>query len=220
MDGEILNTIKHISLESLCIAFIVFALTMLIKWPIKRCTKKLTEEKRKAVNTVILFIPIVLSLILSILYYGIVKSLWFNLITFETAISAWIISLTIYAVYERIVILVKGIWSGKIKIDSELTKETLKFIKSNVKTLTSKIKVDEKQIKKIQENLTSLLEIKKVIESSVGNIDIAKLSETNIRIQELKNEERTLQLQIDESQKQIQNYSEQLNLNKGENYGV
>ncbi len=96
----------------------------------------------------------------------------------------------------------------------------MKFIKSNVKTLTSKIKVDEKQIKKIQENLTSLLEIKKVIESSVGNIDIAKLSETNIRIQELKNEERTLQLQIDESQKQIQNYSEQLNLNKGENYGV
>lgn len=219
MDGEILNTIKHISLESLCIAFIVFGLTMLIKWPIKRCTKKLTEEKRKAVNTVILFIPIVLSLILSILYYGILKKSWFNLISFETAISSWIISLTIYAIYERIVILIKGIWSGKIKVDSELTKETLKFIKDNVKILTSKIKIDEKQIKKIQEKITSLLEIKKVIESNVGNIDIAKLSETNIQIQELKNEERSLQLQINENQKQIQNYSEQLN-NKGENYGV
>lgn len=219
MDGEILNTIKHISLESLCIAFIVFGLTMLIKWPIKRCTKKLTEEKRKAVNTVILFIPIVLSLILSILYYGIIKKSWFNLISFETAISSWIISLTIYAIYERIVILIKGIWSGKIKVDSELTKETLKFIKDKVKILTSKIKIDEKQIKKIQEKITSLLEIKKVIESNVGNINIAKLSETNIQIQGLKNEERSLQLQINENQKQIQNYSEQLN-NKGENYGV
>ncbi len=219
MDGEILNTIKHISLESLCIAFIVFVLTMLIKWPIKRCTKKLTEEKRKAVNTVILFVPIVLSLILSILYYGILKKSWFNLMSFETTISSWIISLTIYAIYERIVILIKGIWSGKIKVDSELTKETLKFIKDNVKILTSKIKIDEKQIKKIQEKITSLLEIKKVIESNVGNIDIAKLSETNIQIQELKNEERSLQLQINENQKQIQNYSEQLN-NKGENYGV
>ncbi len=96
MDGELINTIKNISLESLCIAFGVFALTMLVKWPIKKCTAKFPEDKRKAVNTVILLIPIILALIGSILYYGFFKASWFSLKAFETAFSSCIVSLTIY----------------------------------------------------------------------------------------------------------------------------
>lgn len=220
MDGEILNTIKNISLESLCIAICVFVLTMLIKWPIKKCTAKFSEDKRKAVNTVILFIPIILALIGSILYYGIFKASWFKLEVFETAISSWIVSLTIYAIFEHIVILIKGIRSGKVKIDSDLTKETLTFLKSNIKTLTSKIKLDEKQVKKVKEKLSSLLEIKNIIESDETIKDIAKLSETNIQIQELKNEEKNLQTKIDENQKQKQTYIDKLYNKKGANYGI
>ncbi len=220
MDGEILNTIKNLSLESLYIALCVFVLTMLIKWPIKKCTNKLSEEKRKAFNTVILFIPIVLSLIGSTLYYGIFKSFWFTLKTIETAFSSWVVSLSIYAIYERVIILIKGISSGKVKINSELTKETLTFLKDSIKTLSSKLKVDKKQIKEIQEELTSLNQIKNLLESDAVNIDIAKLSETNIKIQELLNKEKSLKSQIESSLNQIKIYTNKLLNKEGENNGI
>lgn len=193
MDSEFFDIIKSISLEAFCISVCVFVFTMLIKLPIKKYTSKLSEDKRKAINTVILFIPIVLSLLFSVFYYGLFKHTWLSITMFETATSAWIISLSIYAIYERIIILIRGIMSGKLKADSDITKETLSFLKSNIKALTSKMKVDEKQIKNIQKRLTSLLEFKNSIETCTTGMNIAKLSETNIQIQQLKNEEQSLQ---------------------------
>ena len=69
MDSELFLNISNLSWEVALIAFIVFGLTMLIKWPIKNATSKLDENKRKAVNTVIVFIPMVLSILLNGLYY-------------------------------------------------------------------------------------------------------------------------------------------------------
>lgn len=220
MDGKILDVIKNISLESLYIACCVFLLTMLIKWPIKKFTSKLTEDKRKAVNTIILVIPIVISFLISILYFGIYKSIWFNLDVLEISISSWVVSLTIYAIYERIVILIKGIRTGKLNYNSEITKDTLAFLKKNIKLLISKIKIDKKQFDKIKNQMKSLLEIKSIIESDISNNDIAKLSQTNIQIQELKNEEISLQKQIDENEKQKQIYINKLYNKQGEIYGI
>lgn len=220
MDGKILDVIKNISLESLCIACCVFLLTMLIKWPIKKFTSKLTEDKRKAVNTIILVIPIIISFLISILYCGISKSIWFNLDVLEISISSWVVSLTIYAIYERIVILIKGIRTDKLSYNSEITKDTLAFLKKNIKSLISKIKIDKKQFDKIKNQMKSLLEIKSIIESDISNGDIAKLSQTNIQIQELKNEEISLQKQIDENEKQKQIYINKLYNKQGEIYGI
>lgn len=210
MEGELLKTIKNLSFESLCIAFVVFGLTMLIKWPIKKCTNKFAEEKRRAINSVILFIPIVLSLICSILYFGIFNGVWFNLNIFETAISSWILSLSIYAIFDRIKILINGIFSGKNKFNDDLTKETISFLKENIKNITSKIKVDEKQLTKIRTELAALLEIKSILKSGEKVLDIAKFSETNIQIQDLKTQEQTLQKEVAENQNRLNAYNKKL----------
>ena len=134
MDGEILDTIKSLSFESLCIAFVVFGLTMLVKLPIKCCTKKLVETKRKAINTTIVIIPVVLSVIISILYFGIFEATWFSVSVLETAFSAWVISLTLYAIYERVLFIVKGFLSGKSAQTSGQVEENLQFIKFQMKS--------------------------------------------------------------------------------------
>ena len=217
MEGDIINLIRNISLESLCFGVLVFGLTMVIKYPIKKFTNKLIEEKRKAVNTIILLIPIVLLFIVSVLYYGLVKSMWINYyIVIECAISSWIISISIYTIYERISILIKGLKSGVTKINSELTKDTLKFLKSNIKNLTAQIKIDEKQKEKTQKKLTSLVEIKEIFEAKIKDNNFSNIYETNIEIEKLKNEEINLQNKIDENNAQIQSYKETLYEKKGE----
>ena len=99
MDSELFLNLCNLSWEVALIAFIVFGLTMLIKWPIKKATSKLEENKRKAVNTVIVFIPMILSILLNGLYYGIFKHEWFDGIVFESAGSIYILALAIYAIY-------------------------------------------------------------------------------------------------------------------------
>lgn len=216
MDNEILEFIKYLSIKSLCIGIIAFFLTMLIKWPLKKLTAKLSEEKRKAVNIAILIIPVSISLILSMLYYGIFKSNWLTISIVDTGISSWFISLSIYAIYERILMIIKAIKSGKIKIDNQLTKETINFLKSSLKDLNTIIKEKEKNLKDISEKIKSLDQIKNMLESAGFNKDIAKLSETNIEIQALQNEKKFLQNQITQTQNQIESYTQQLYLKKGE----
>lgn len=216
MDNEILELIKYLSVESLCFAVVAFLLTMLIKWPIKKLTSKLVEEKRKAVNIAILFIPAAISLIISLFYYGIFKSDWLTLSIVDTGLSSWIISLSIYAVYERIVVVIKAIKSGKVEINSELASETISFLKSSLKDLNSALKEKEKNLEQISEKLKSLNQIKSVLESDSLNKDIAKLSETNIQIQSLVNEEKLLQDQITKTKTQIESYTQKLYVTKGE----
>ena len=210
MENEIISLIRNVSIESICIAFIVFVLTMLVKIPIKRATDKLTEEKRKAVNVVILFIPGVISFIFSFLYYGVYESNWLTILVVDTGLSSWIISLTIYAIYERIVIIINGIKSGKLKLNSELTKDTISFLKDSLKDLNSSLNEKEKTLKEIEEKLKSLNQIKSVIELNKSSMNINKLSDTNIEIQALTSNELEIQRQIDETKKQIENFSKQL----------
>lgn len=216
MESNILNTIENLTLEILIISLVVFGLTMLIKYPIKKATSNIAEDKRKAINSVIILIPIGLSFIISIVYFGITKKEWFTLSTIETAVSSCLLAFSIYAIYQRIVILIKGIKSGKAEANRELAKETISFLKGNLKILTSKLKVDEKKLSKITEQISSLVEIKSILGSSSTELNISKLAETNVQIQSLTNEEEKLKKGIISTQQQIQNYESQLYNKKGE----
>jgi len=216
MSNEILSFVKNISLEAIAIGFMVFLLTMVIKWPIKKFTSKLTEEKRKAVNSIIVLIPIILSLIISILYFGIVKNEWLSIDSIQIGFSSWLLSFSIYALYNRFIILVKGIISGKIKINSDLTKEAIIFLKENLKNLSSQLKIDESKLNKVTEKILSLIEIKNLLESDEEVFNLTKLSETNIKIQSLKNEESKLKTSTQNLKSQIESYTQKLYVTKGE----
>lgn len=217
MDNQIIELLKYLSAEALIIAIISFVLTMLIKYPIKKLTSKLIEEKRKAVNIVILFIPALLSFILSLLYFGVLKSDWRAFVIIDTALSGWLISLTIYAVYERIVIIIKAVKNGKTEINGELASETINFIKSNIETLTTTLKEKENKLEAISSKLKTLNQVKEnIISDTSAEKDISKLSETNIEIQTLVNEETSLQNQILTTKNQIENYTKQLYIKQGE----
>ena len=135
MEYELLRSLKECTWQTLVIAVGAFLLTYLIKIPIKKWSSKLNEEKRRMSNSIIIFIPFVLSLIASIIYYGISKSDWFSLFVLDSAFSSWICSLSLYAIITRIWIVIKGLKSGNIKINNKLTKDTIKYIKENIKTI-------------------------------------------------------------------------------------
>ena len=219
MDNEIIEILEYLSWKTLIIALLSFILTMIIKYPIKKFSSKLPEEKRKAVNIVIFLIPALLSFLQSLLYFGFFESNWTTFAIVDNAMSSWLISLTIYAIYERIVIIIKAIRSGKTQLNADLTKDTINFIKSNIKDLTSNLKQKEKSLDSISSKLKSLNQIKEVLENNTASLDISKISETNIEIQNILNEETSLKTQIKNIKEQINNYTNQL-YSKGEQNGI
>jgi len=217
--SELIFDIKQISIEVLVISLIVFALTMLIKWPIKKVTSKLNEDKRKAVNTLIIFIPIILSFLLTLLYSGIFKSEWFSLKVVETSISSWVMAFSIYAIYQRIVIIIKGLISGNIKIGDKVVKETISLIKSDINSLKENLKKDQKELNKVLDEKSILIKLKNELENTIEYSDLSKLSETNIEINSLTQNENKLRQQIENAQLQISNCEKELQIKKGETYG-
>ncbi len=186
MENEIILALKNISIETLIIAFIVFSLTMLLKWPIKRMTSKFNEEKRKAINTLIILIPALLSLVLSILYYGLINNSWFCKITFETCLSSYLLSLSIYAIFARIVILFKGVLNGKVKFGDKEQFETISEIKDEIVSTTKLLNSKNDKIKEIVEKIQELKNLKQSIEDSKTTnslIPIKDIDETILKLE-------------------------------------
>lgn len=205
MESEFLLNLKEISVEVIVIAFIVFGLTMLIKWPIKKFTSKLDENKRKAVNTVIVFIPMLLSILFNGLYYGIFKDVWFSEIVFESAGSIYISSVAIYAVYSRIIILIKGTKSANENNDN-FSKETIAFIKKNIKVISKTLKTDESNLKEIVSKIENLLNIRKEITNNVEYQDIATIENIDNQVNNLKVQKSNLDKMIDEQKEKLIGY--------------
>lgn len=205
MESEFLLNLKEISVEVIVIAFIVFGLTMLIKWPIKKFTSKLDENKRKAVNTVIVFIPMLLSILFNGLYYGIFKDVWFSEIVFESAGSIYISSVAIYAVYSRILILIKGTKSANENNDN-FSKETIAFIKKNIKVISKTLKKDETNLKEIVSKIENLLNIRKEITNNVEYQDIATIENIDNQVNNLKVQKSNLDTMIDEQKEKLIGY--------------
>ena len=205
MEYEIFNIFKNYTLEALLIGFGAFLLTYLIKLPIKKKTSTLEENKRKMVNIVIMFIPLVLSFIASVVYYGITERQWISLLVLDSAISSWLISLSLYAIVSRIWLVIKGIKSGKLQINSDLTKETISYIKETIKTLNKENKTAEKTLEAITEKLTSLTQLRDLF--CQGSSEILEL---NNEISSLKETENEYKAQIESNTENINTFTEKL----------
>lgn len=211
MESEFLLNLKDISLEVIIISVLVFALTMLIKWPIKKATAKLEENKRKAVNTVIVFIPMLLSFIFSVLYYGFFEKEWFSTMAFETMGSSYVLAVAVYAIYSRIVILIKGAKKSDSNTNEDLSKETIAYIKQNIKAISKTLKVDEKNLTKIVTEIDKLLSIRNELTSNMVFQDIAQTEKLDNQLSELEKQKAELTNSIAEMQKQIENYQTTIN---------
>lgn len=211
-DGFIFN-LKQTSIEVIIIGAIVFGLTMLIKWPIKKFTAKFDENKRKAINTIIVFIPMLLSLVFNVLYSGIFKNVWFDVMTFESMATSYLVAVSIYAIFSRLVIIVKGTKTNST--DIEMSKQAVKYIKSNIKILSKTLKVDEKKLSEIISKIENLLALKEEITNKSFLQDISAVENINNEIKELENKKIEITESINISQYQIENYKKSLN-NKGE----
>ena len=210
MDYEIFNIFKDYTLEVILIGLGAFLLTYLIKWPIKKATEKLDENKRKAVNIVIIFIPLLLSIIASILYYGFAKDEWVTAMVFDSAFSSWIISLSLYAIVSRIWLVIKGISSGKIEVNSELTDEAIKYIKENIKSITKQLKVDEKSLTNIVSKIEELAKLRDLLTSDTINPDMEKIADVNTQITSLETEQQKLESDIENKKNILNGYNDKL----------
>lgn len=202
MESEILLNFKEISLEIVIISILVFGLTMLIKWPIKKSTAKYDENKRKAINTVIVFIPMLLSLLFNVLYFGIFKSQWFTLQMFDSMVSSYVLAVAIYAVYTRIVILIKGA-KGQ-KVESDLSKETISYIKKNTKTLSKTLKLDEKELENIVTKIEDLIKVRDEITSNILLQNIPETENLENQIKELNAQKADIVEKISKNQTELE----------------
>ena len=205
MEYEIFNIFKNYTLEALLIGFGAFLLTYLIKLPIKKKTSTLEENKRKMINIVIMFIPLILSFIASVVYYGITERQWISLLVLDSAISSWLISLSLYAIVSRIWLVIKGIKSGKLQINSDLTKETISYIKETIKILNKENKTAEKSLETITEKLTSLTQLRDLFCQ-----DSSEILKLNNEISSLKETENEYKAQIESNTEKINTFTEKL----------
>lgn len=184
---------------------------MLIKWPIKIATANLQENKRKAVNTVIVFIPMVLSLILSMLYFGLFEGKWFDVIVYDTMASSYVLAVAIYAIYSRVVIVIKGAKSSSLaETKTDLSKETISYIKQNIKTISQALNLDQTNLETTITEIERLLSIRSYIENNSMFQDIAQAERIDTQLSELETKKQKLTTAISEKQTEIENYQKTL----------
>ena len=215
MESEILMRLKDISLEALIISIIVFGLTMLIKWPIKQATSKLEEDKRKAVNTIIVFIPMILSFLISCLYFGLFTNQWFETIVFNTATSAYILAFFAYAFYSRVLTVYKGIKKTpnetQVAAEENYCNETIALIKQNIQTISQALKLDKNNLEQIVKEIENLLSVRNQLTNNSLFQDIAFAEKLETQLNDLEKQKQQLSKSISEKELEIENYQKSLN---------
>ena len=215
MEGEFLLNLKEISIQVIVISILVFALTMLIKRPIKRVTANYPENKRKAVNTVIVFIPMILSLIFSIIYYGFFESKWFGLVVYDTTVSSYILAVALYAIYSRIVIVIKGVSNQSEQIvenELDLSKETVAYINQNIQKISQALKLDKTKLENTITEIEKLLSIRSDIINNSMFQDIALAEKLENQLCELETQKENLTNSISEKTIEIENHKKTLKI--------
>ena len=209
MPENLLNYIEVISLKSLIVGFAVFMLTMIIKIPIKKLTEKLTEEKRKAINSILIFIPLVLSFVANVIYEGLSTDTWMSLDLLEASFTSWILSLAFYAIFERIKIIAKGFLNGKTKTQ-EVQQNSIKEIQLLVAEITEKLQLDEENLTILKNQISKLKSTKTNLQTNSSNLNISELNNTNIELQTLNQNKIALEERIKEKKEQLENYNKQI----------
>lgn len=189
MLDELLINLDKISFEVLIEAVLVFALTMLIKLPIKKRTAKFEENKRKALNTFIIFIPMFLSVLLSTLYSGYFFKIWSSLKIYQNAISVYILSVTIYAIFSRIMVIVKSANSSKNETEAE---KAFKEIKAAAEVVVNKLDFNNNNVSVIEQKINQLKQLKNTMSVDENGLslityddidkEIASLEEQKIKM--------------------------------------
>lgn len=197
MESEILLNLKCLSLEIFAISFMVFVLTSVLKLPIKKATTKFEENRRKAINTSIVFIPMFLSVMLTILYFGFLRHDWFSNAVLESCVSVYVLSVSIYAIVSKIIILIKGIKSGKLKTDSKQTKETVNSIKSDISSLINILNINKSQLSSVKEKIEKLNSLKNTI------FEDKPLNEITLELETLNKQKNKLEDEILITQNQL-----------------
>lgn len=146
------------------------------------------ENKRKAVNTVIVFIPMLISLICSMIYYVFIsKDTFLFDDIMQTSTNSYVISFSLYVIYERVLYVIKAVISGKTQIADDEIIETVTVTAEVVNEITKRIKSDSKKQVKIEKEIIGL-ENEVVRLQSTEAQDLSKLADANIKIQQLKNQ--------------------------------
>ena len=212
MEGEFLLNLEEISIQVIIISILVFALTMLIKWPIKKATANFEENKRKAINTVIVFIPMLLSFTFSMLYFGIFEDKWFDVIVYDTMASSYVLAVAIYAIYSRVVIVIKGAKSSSTTNaeEGDLSKETISYLKKNIKTISQALKLDQTNLESTVTEIEKLLSIRADIKNNSIFQDIAQAEKLDTQLNELETKKQELTNSIEQKQIEIENYQKTL----------
>ena len=195
MEEYFLYLINNFSLEIFLLSLAIFYATMLIKIPIKRTTSKLDEAKRQGINTLIMLVSLTLAFIACLVYFWLSNKPIFSLDYVSCSLSTCIMSITIYLIYARIVIIIKGIISGKTKISAIDLKDTVSDITEAIKNkqesasenLTAKEKLNE-----IQNKINTLVTFKQQLENDSGVQNLTAITETNNEIKLLQDEQEKL----------------------------
>lgn len=129
---------------------VIFAVTQLIKMPIKAITKKYskTEENRNIANIIILFIPFALGLIFEFLYYT------YYLHTTFTGLRGLSLGTSAVAIYR----VVKPILARfKVKVENPYTEtEEGKAVTELVEEISEDGKIDSEDIDAVQKFLDKI----------------------------------------------------------------
>lgn len=187
MNDFIVN-LNTISLEVFVGALIVFLLTMLVKLPIKKATAKFDENKRKAINTVIVFIPLILSVVLCVGYYLVLgKKLYFESII-TNGLSVYVLSLSIYAIFARLWVIIKSVISGKKSINSTEIKAEIDEVKNSVTNLSSKFDFNLTGIDEIVKKIDILKNLKKSMTVDENGLSLVTFEDIDSEIEYLEAE--------------------------------
>ena len=191
MEDYIMYLVNNFSLEFFLMSLIVFVLTLIIKFPIKKATSKLEENKRQAVNSVIILIPLLLSFVANLIYFLTVEKNVLSLEYVSCALSVFVMSISIYLIVSRIVKIVRGVMRGKV---------TLQEVGVAIENVTQSLKSEEgsvvdasnTELDKIKKSIDTLLNLKEKLESSKKDENLTILTEIEGEIKRLEEKEETL----------------------------
>ena len=128
-----LELLKNPFFVSCAMAVIIFALTQVLKLPIKHFTKKIKNERvRRMVNATILLIPFALGVLADFLYSTYYLQTAFTVIT---GLGYGTAGISLYGVIERFF---------KVKIENPYDSEEGQAVKELVKDVAKDGKVDKK----------------------------------------------------------------------------
>ena len=191
MEEYFIYLINNFSLEIFLMSLAIFGATMLIKIPIKRTTSKLDEAKRQGINTLIMLIPLVLAFIACLVYFLITDRPILSQDYMSCSLSICIMSISIYLIYARIAIIVKGIISGKTKVSAEDIQNTITDITETIKNKqesANETQTAKEKLKKIKDKINTLITFRQKLENDGGVQHVTALTETNNEIKHLENE--------------------------------